>query len=117
MPPSRLPCGGLHEGRSAAETLGAHPDPRRRVLRWIRIGVLILTGLVTLQSVLLVAGAWRNGLAIQRNMGVAEAEVLNTGRRRSTIEFVTPDRVIYRPELGGLALAEKHDVSPKNGSL
>jgi hypothetical protein len=64
--------------------------------------VLIVTGLVTLQSVLLVAGAWRDDIAIQHNMGVAEAEVLSAGPRRSTIEFVTPERVTYRPELGVL---------------
>lgn len=74
----------------------------RMVLRWGRIAVLIVTGLVTLQSVLLVAGAWRDDLAIQHNMGVAQAEVLSAGPRRSTIEFVTPERVTYRPELGVL---------------
>ncbi|MCV7402225.1 hypothetical protein H7K24_18990 [Mycobacterium fragae] len=78
----------------------------RRILRWTRIGVLIAVGLVTLQSVLLVAGAWRNDLAIERNMGVAQAEVLSAGPRRSTIEFVTPDRVTYRPELGVLYPSE-----------
>src|SRR5271157_2003598 len=74
----------------------------RVVLRWARITVLIVTGLVTLQSALLVAGAWRDDLAIQHHMGVAQAEVLSAGPRRSTIEFVTPDRVTYRPELGVL---------------
>jgi hypothetical protein len=78
----------------------------RVVLRWLRIAVLIVTALVTLQSVLLVAGAWRNDLAIQRNMGVAQAEVLSAGPRRSTIEFVTPERVTYRPELGVLYPSE-----------
>jgi hypothetical protein len=79
------------------------PKTRARVtLRWVRIAVLIITALVTLQSVLLVAGAWRNDLAIRRNMGVAQAEVLSAGPRRSTIEFVTPERVTYRPELGVL---------------
>ncbi|MGH3636104.1 DUF3592 domain-containing protein [Mycobacterium sp.] len=83
------------------------PDTRaRRVLRWMRIGVLIAAALVTLQSVLLVAGAWRNDLSIGRNMGVAQAEVLSAGPRRSTIEFVTPDRVTYRPELGVLYPSE-----------
>ncbi|HWF70504.1 MAG TPA: DUF3592 domain-containing protein [Mycobacterium sp.] len=86
---------------------GELPDTRgHRVVRWARIGVLILTGLVTLQSLLLVAGAVRNDIAIQRNMGVAEAEVLSAGPRRSTIEFVTPDRVTYRPELGVLYPSE-----------
>jgi hypothetical protein len=72
----------------------------------VRIGVLIVTGLITLQSVLLVAGAWRDDLAIQRNMGVAQAEVLSAGPRRSTIEFVTLERVTYRPELGVLYPSE-----------
>ena len=78
----------------------------RVVLRWVRVAVLIATGLVTLQSLLLVAGAWRDDLAINRNMGVAQAEVLSAGPRRSTIEFVTPERVTYRPELGVLYPSE-----------
>jgi hypothetical protein len=83
------------------------PQTRARiVLRWLRIAVLIVTGLVTLQSVLLVAGAWRDDLAIEHNMGVAQAEVLSAGPRRSTIEFVTPERVTYRPELGVLYPSE-----------
>ncbi len=75
-------------------------------MRWTRIAVLILAGLVTLQSLLLVAGAWRDDLAIQHHMGVAQAEVLSAGPRRSTIEFVTPERITYRPELGVLYPSE-----------
>lgn len=83
------------------------PDtPARRLLRWMRIAVLVAVVLVTLQSVLLVAGAWRNDLSIQNDMGVAQAEVLSAGPRRSTIEFVTPDRITYRPELGVLYPSE-----------
>lgn len=83
------------------------PKTRARiVLRWARIAVLIVTGLVTLQSLLLVAGAWRDDIAITHNMGVAQAEVLSAGPRRSTIEFVTPERVTYRPELGVLYPSE-----------
>ena len=52
------------------------------------------------------ACSWRNDLAIGRNMGVAQAEVLSAGPRRSTIEFVTPERVTYRPELGVLYPSE-----------
>jgi len=77
-----------------------------RMIRWARVAVLIITALFTLQSVLLIAGAWRNDLAIESNMGVAEAQVLDAGPRRSTIEFVTPDRVTYRPELGVLYPSE-----------
>ena len=79
---------------------------RDRILRRVRIGILIAACLVTLQSVLLVLGAWRNDRQIERNMGVAAAEVLSAGARRSTIEFVTPDRVTYRPELGVLYPSE-----------
>ncbi|MGO9352987.1 MAG: DUF3592 domain-containing protein [Mycobacterium sp.] len=78
----------------------------RNALRWVRIAILIVTALVTLQSVLLVAGTYRNDVAIQHNMGVAQAEVLSAGPRRSTIEFVTPQRVTYRPELGVLYPSE-----------
>jgi hypothetical protein len=85
-------------------------DPRetrtQRIMRRVRIGVVILACLVTLQSVLLVLGAWRNDHQIEADMGVAAAEVLDAGPRRSTIEFVTPDRITYRPELGVLYPSE-----------
>ena len=77
-----------------------------RNFRRMRIGIVIVACLVTLQSVLLVLGAWRNDRQIENNMGVAAAEVLSAGPRRSTIEFVTPDRVTYRPELGVLYPSE-----------
>ena len=70
------------------------------------MGIVIAGCLVTLQSVLLVVGAWRDDRQIERHMGVAEANVLSAGPRRSTIEFVTPDRVTYRPELGVLYPSE-----------
>ena len=79
---------------------------RGRILRRVRIGIVVAACLVTLQSVLLVLGAWRNDRQIERNMGVAEANVLDAGPRRSTIEFVTSDRITYRPELGVLYPSE-----------
>lgn len=83
------------------------PDTvERKALRWSKTAVWVLMGILTLQSTLLVAGAWRNDRQIERHLGVAEAEVLSAGPRRSTIEFVTPDRVTYRPELGVLYPSE-----------
>ena len=78
----------------------------RKALRWAKTAVWVLIAIVTLQSMLLVAGAWRNDRQIERNLAVAEAEVLSAGPRRSTVEFVTPDRVTYRPELGVLYPSE-----------
>lgn len=77
-----------------------------RTIRGVRIAVLVLVTAVTLQALLLVAGAWRNDKQIEANMGVAAAEVLDAGPLRSTIAFVTPDRVTYRPELGVLYPSE-----------
>lgn len=79
---------------------------RGRILRRVRIGIVVAACLVTLQSVLLIVGAWRDDRQIERHMGVAAATVLDAGPRRSTIEFVTPDRVTYRPELGVLYPSE-----------
>src|SRR6201982_2463860 len=101
---------GLRRLLSFLWTRKQQTDTRtRKVLRRVRIGILIAACLVTLQSVLLVFGAWRNDRQIERHMGVAQAEVLSAGPRRSTIEFVTPDRVTYRPELGVLYPSELAD--------
>ena len=106
--------GGPVKGRLWALLDSALPrrDPdlidtgERKVLRWAKTGVWIVAAVIGLQSVLLVAGAWRNDRQIEQNMGVAEAEVLSAGPRRSTVEFVGPDRVTYRPELGVLYPSE-----------
>ena len=88
--------------------LSVEPSETRsqRILRRVRVGIVIAACLVTLQSVLLVLGAWRNDRQIERHMGIAEANVLSAGPRRSTIELVKPDRVTYRPELGVLYPSE-----------
>ena len=104
---SRLP-GLLHAALPRRDP--DSPDTaRRRALRWAETGVWVIFAVATLQSLLLVAGAWRNDRQIERNRGTAEAEVLSAGPRRSTIEFVTPDRVTYRPELGVLYPSELSD--------
>ena len=94
--------------RRVVPRLSPDPDETRsqRVFRRIRMGIVVVACLVTLQSALMVLGAWRNDRQIERHMGVAAAEVLSAGPRRSTIEFVTPDRVTYRPELGVLYPSE-----------
>jgi hypothetical protein len=94
--------------RNLIPHLSGEPNETRpqRLIRWTRVAVAIVTGVVTLQSMLLILGAWRDDHQIEQNMGVAAAEVLDAGPRRSTIEFVTPDRVTYRPDLGVLYPSE-----------
>ena len=94
--------------RKLVPRLTRDPNETRsqRRFRRIRIGIVLVASLVTLQSALMVMGAWRDDRQIERHMGVAAAEVLSAGPRRSTIEFVTPDRVTYRPELGVLYPSE-----------
>jgi hypothetical protein len=100
--------GALALWRSLIPSLSRDPSETRsqRVFRRIRIGIIVAACLVTLQSALLVLGAWRSDRQIERHMGLAEANVLSAGPRRSTIEFVTPNRVTYRPELGVLYPSE-----------
>ncbi len=101
--------GAIRSGLRAARPrhLPGLPDTaERKALRWAKTAVWVLMAIVALQSILLVAGAWRNDRQIEKHLGVAEAEVLSAGPRRSTIEFVTPDRVTYRPELGVLYPSE-----------
>ena len=97
MPPSGLACdrsvAGPAEARAALRDPELPDTARRKALRWAKTAVWILAGVVTLQSILLVAGAWRNDRQIESHMGVAEAQVLSAGPRRSTIEFVTPPTV------------------------
>ena len=78
----------------------------RKALRWSKTAVWIIAAIIALQAVLLVVGAWRNDRQIEANLGVAEAEVLSAGPRRSTVEFVGPDRIAYRPQLGVLYPSE-----------
>lgn len=51
-----------------------------RFIRWARIAVMIVTVLVTMQSVLLIAGAWRSDLAIESNMGSRPRRCSTPGR-------------------------------------
>ncbi|MBD8507346.1 DUF3592 domain-containing protein [Hoyosella sp. G463] len=75
---------------------------RYRMLRRARRAVLLLAGGITLLAAILVVGAWRNDMIIESDMGVATAEVLSAGVRRSAVIFSTPDGVLHNPRLGVL---------------
>jgi len=69
-------AGVLNQFRNGKKTGETEPT-RRKVVRRIKFGIVIVACVVTLQSVLLVLGAWRNDQKIESNMGVAQAEVLS----------------------------------------
>ncbi|WP_373876734.1 DUF3592 domain-containing protein [Lolliginicoccus levis] len=72
------------------------------MLRRARRAVLLLAGGITMLAVILVVGAWRNDMIIESDMGVATAEVLSAGVRRSAVIFSTSDGVLHNPRLGVL---------------
>ncbi|TQF68679.1 DUF3592 domain-containing protein [Rhodococcus spelaei] len=74
------------------------PKTARRVTR----GVLVVAIGISALAVLLVLAAWRNDHTINSDKGVATAEVLSAGTRRSAVSFVTPDGVTHTPRLGVL---------------
>lgn len=55
----------FRNGKTSAEP----QSTGRKVMRRIKFGIVVAACLVTLQSVLLVAGAWRNDRQIERHMG------------------------------------------------
>ncbi|MFE3290158.1 DUF3592 domain-containing protein [Rhodococcus sp. NPDC059234] len=74
------------------------PTAARRTTR----GVLVVGIGISVLAVLLVLAAWRNDHTISSDKGVATAEVLSAGARRSAVSFVTPDGVTHTPRLGVL---------------
>ncbi|MEU0545957.1 DUF3592 domain-containing protein [Nocardia sp. NPDC005978] len=77
-------------------------DSRATRLRRARKVVVILAIAVSVLSVLLVLAAWRNDHLIGSDRGVTSGEVIEAGRLRSAISFVTPDGVTHNPKLGVL---------------
>ncbi|MCX6491591.1 MAG: DUF3592 domain-containing protein [Rhodococcus sp.] len=73
-----------------------------RTLHRIRLVVLVVAVAISVLSVLLVVGAWRNDVTIDSDKGVATAEVLSAGKLRSAVSFITPDGVTHNPRLGVL---------------
>ncbi|SDE06400.1 hypothetical protein SAMN05444580_109152 [Rhodococcus tukisamuensis] len=81
---------------------GSQPRMSGKVARRVQVGVLVVAIGISSLAVLLVLAAWRNDHTIASDKGVATAEVLSAGARRSAISFVTPDGVTHNPKLGVL---------------
>ncbi|MDV8021841.1 DUF3592 domain-containing protein [Rhodococcus sp. IEGM 1330] len=77
-------------------------DRGSRTLYRARLVVLVVAIAISVLSVLLVVGAWRNDVTIDSDKGTATAEVLSAGKLRSAVSFITPDGVTHNPALGVL---------------
>jgi hypothetical protein len=77
----------------------------RKALRWAKTAVWVLIAIVTLQSMLLVAGAWRNDRQIDRpELGVLYPSELAAGMR-IYVEYATSDPNLVRVQNRNAALA------------
>jgi hypothetical protein len=77
---------------------------RRRPVarRWATRGLLTLGGLITFLAVVLVVAAWTEDVAIDEDLGVANAEVVSDDFSRTLIRFYTPDGAEHIPQTGVL---------------
>ncbi len=76
----------------------------QRILRRVRIGIVITACLVTLQSVLLVLGAWRNDQQIEHNMELCRhpSALLTLLFRQPDVGLKQPPYVLQYSTEGGL---------------
>ncbi len=78
-------------------------DERRRLIRrWVSRGLLVLGGVITFLSAVLVVAAWTEDIAIDGDIGFAHAEVVADDFSRTLIRFYTPDGAERIPQVGVL---------------
>jgi hypothetical protein len=79
------------------------PADRRRLVRRIAArSLLALGGVITFLCVALVVGAWTEDVSIDRNIGLANAEVVADSATRTLVRFYTPDGAEHIPQTGVL---------------
>ena len=79
------------------------PAGRRRLIRRIAARSLLALGaIITFLSVALVVGAWTEDVSIDRNTGLANAEVVADSSTRTLVRFYTPDGAEHLPQTGVL---------------
>ncbi|MPZ83922.1 MAG: hypothetical protein GEV28_27430 [Actinophytocola sp.] len=79
------------------------PADRRRLIRRIAARSLLALGaIVTFLGVALVVAAWTEDIAIDRDIGFANAEVVADSFTRTLVRFYTPDGAEHIPQTGVL---------------
>lgn len=72
------------------------------VRRWITRGLPTLGAIVSFLCVVLVVAAWTEDVAIDGDVGVADAEVVADDFSRTLVRFYTPDGAEHIPQTGVL---------------
>jgi hypothetical protein len=84
------------------EVTNAPADRRRLIRRIAARSLLALGGVITFLCVALVVGAWTEDVSIDRNIGLANAEVVADSATRTLVLFYTPDGAEHIPQTGVL---------------
>ncbi|MFC4853116.1 DUF3592 domain-containing protein [Actinophytocola glycyrrhizae] len=72
------------------------------VLRWVTRGLLAFGAIVTFLGVVLVIAAWTEDIAIDGDIGYADAEVVSDDFSRTLVRFYSPDGAEHIPQVGVL---------------
>lgn len=87
----------------AHRVAGQGTQARRRLIRRIAVrSLLALGGIITFCGVVLVVAAWTEDIAIDGDLGTANAEVLDDTFSRTLVRFYTLDGAEYIPQVGVL---------------
>jgi hypothetical protein len=82
-------------------------DTRRSLVRrWASRGLLALGGVITFLGVVLVVAAWTEDIAIDSDIGYADAEVVSTDFSRTLVRFSSSDDAEHIPQVGVLYPAD-----------
>ncbi|HEY2203802.1 MAG TPA: DUF3592 domain-containing protein [Pseudonocardia sp.] len=101
--PAPVQTGGAPRGRGRLldEAAGLSLPVVMPLIRRLPAMILVLGGLITLMGVLVMVGAHKDDLAIDRHVGVATAEVLpGSSFNRTLIRYATEDGASVLPENG-----------------
>ena len=78
-------------------------EARRRLIRRIAArSLLALGGVITFLGVVLVIAAWTEDISIDRDIGLADAEVVSDDYSRTLVRFYTQDGAEHIPQVGVL---------------
>lgn len=70
------------------------------ILRRVQITLLVIGSVISVMSLVLVAGCYRNDLQIDANKAIVMADVVSADRLHAAVSFQTADGTFHSPRLG-----------------